>query len=230
MLGPPLVRPRTGDGIAPELDHRARLGRRPAGRDRRQGVARPQLRPDAGQPRHRLDGLYRVVRHPIYLGYLVTHVAFVVANPIALEPAAAGGCRHRRCWRARSARSGRWRTTMPIGEYQQRFAGASCRACSEPRPVLARAGWSPEPAWRPSPRGGSPGASQNASTSGWRSSDGLHDAALHAAAAAVNQPHLAEPGGCRGGDELLDHRRRCRAAGRRADRACPRSGAGPRRP
>jgi protein-S-isoprenylcysteine O-methyltransferase Ste14 len=26
-------------------------------------------------------GLYRAVRHPIYLGYLVTHVAFLIANP-----------------------------------------------------------------------------------------------------------------------------------------------------
>jgi protein-S-isoprenylcysteine O-methyltransferase Ste14 len=26
-------------------------------------------------------GLYRLVRHPIYAGYLVTHAAFVVANP-----------------------------------------------------------------------------------------------------------------------------------------------------
>ena len=26
-------------------------------------------------------GLYRVVRHPIYMGYLVTHLAFVTANP-----------------------------------------------------------------------------------------------------------------------------------------------------
>lgn len=29
------------------------------------------------------NGLYRVVRHPIYLGYLVTHVAFLVASPSA---------------------------------------------------------------------------------------------------------------------------------------------------
>jgi protein-S-isoprenylcysteine O-methyltransferase Ste14 len=28
-------------------------------------------------------GCYRVLRHPIYLGYLITHVAFVAANPTA---------------------------------------------------------------------------------------------------------------------------------------------------
>ena len=27
------------------------------------------------------SGLYRLVRHPIYLGYLITHVAYVAANP-----------------------------------------------------------------------------------------------------------------------------------------------------
>ena len=27
--------------------------------------------------------MYRFVRHPIYLGYLVTHVAFLVASPSA---------------------------------------------------------------------------------------------------------------------------------------------------
>jgi protein-S-isoprenylcysteine O-methyltransferase Ste14 len=29
------------------------------------------------------SGCYRVLRHPIYLGYLITHVAFVAANPTA---------------------------------------------------------------------------------------------------------------------------------------------------
>ena len=26
-------------------------------------------------------GLYRIVRHPIYMGYLITHAGFVIANP-----------------------------------------------------------------------------------------------------------------------------------------------------
>lgn len=29
------------------------------------------------------SGCYRVLRHPIYLGYLITHIAFVAANPTA---------------------------------------------------------------------------------------------------------------------------------------------------
>ena len=34
------------------------------------------------------SGLYRIVRHPIYLGYLITHVAFLVATPSAWNIAA----------------------------------------------------------------------------------------------------------------------------------------------
>jgi protein-S-isoprenylcysteine O-methyltransferase Ste14 len=32
-----------------------------------------------------VQGPYTVVRHPIYLGYLVTHAAFLVANPLPLN-------------------------------------------------------------------------------------------------------------------------------------------------
>ena len=34
------------------------------------------------------SGVYRVVRHPIYLGYLITHVAFLLATPSAWNIAA----------------------------------------------------------------------------------------------------------------------------------------------
>ncbi len=33
-------------------------------------------------------GLYRFVRHPIYMGYLVTHIAFLIASPSAWNIAA----------------------------------------------------------------------------------------------------------------------------------------------
>ena len=92
-----LVDARTAAGAA-----RARHGDR-AGGDHRRGVGRGLLVVIAGKlslgrsfglmPANRgivSTGLYRLVRHPIYLGYLITHDAFVAANPIALE--------HRCCW------------------------------------------------------------------------------------------------------------------------------------
>ena len=81
LLGPPLVRPSSIAPIAPEvvtvglsvvglivvIGGKISLGRSfgliPANR----GIVS--------------TGLYRLVRHPIYLGYLITHVAFVTANP-----------------------------------------------------------------------------------------------------------------------------------------------------
>jgi protein-S-isoprenylcysteine O-methyltransferase Ste14 len=81
LLGPPLVRPSSIAALAPEvvtvavsavgllivIAGKVSLGRSfgliPANR----GVVS--------------SGLYRMVRHPIYLGYLITHVAFVAANP-----------------------------------------------------------------------------------------------------------------------------------------------------
>jgi protein-S-isoprenylcysteine O-methyltransferase Ste14 len=81
-FGPPLVKPNSLEAMAPEVitvlisaiglmivvGGKASLGRSfgliPANR----GVVS--------------TGLYRFVRHPIYLGYLLTHVGFVVANPL----------------------------------------------------------------------------------------------------------------------------------------------------
>ena len=87
------VRPAAGHAacrrprIAPETLTVADLGRRPHHRGARQAVARPQLRPDARQPRRRLDRRSTgCVRHPIYLGYLITHVGFVARQPGGLEP------------------------------------------------------------------------------------------------------------------------------------------------
>ena len=81
ILGPPLVRPASVAPIAPEavtvalsaigllvvIGGKLSLGRSfgliPANR----GIVS--------------TGLYKLVRHPIYLGYLVTHFAFTAANP-----------------------------------------------------------------------------------------------------------------------------------------------------
>ena len=80
-FGPPLVRPMSGGAIAPEsitvavvavgliivvlgkLSLGRSFGLSPANR----GVVS--------------TGMYRYMRHPIYLGYLITHVGFVAANP-----------------------------------------------------------------------------------------------------------------------------------------------------
>jgi len=81
MLGPPLVRPTGAEGLAPELTTvlvsaagllvvivgKMSLGRSFGLMPANRGIVS--------------TGLYRSVRHPIYLGYLVTHVAFVAANP-----------------------------------------------------------------------------------------------------------------------------------------------------
>ena len=81
MVGPPLLRPASVAPLAPEfmtvllsaagllvvIGGKVSLGRSfgliPANR----GVVS--------------SGLYRLVRHPIYMGYLITHVGFVLANP-----------------------------------------------------------------------------------------------------------------------------------------------------
>jgi hypothetical protein len=81
MLGPPLVRPIGSEGLAPELVTvllssmglfvvivgKLSLGRSFGLMPANRGIVS--------------TGLYRRVRHPIYLGYMLTHVAFVAANP-----------------------------------------------------------------------------------------------------------------------------------------------------
>jgi protein-S-isoprenylcysteine O-methyltransferase Ste14 len=83
MLGPPLVKP--GAGIAPMASDaftvlisavgllivivgKVSLGRSFGLTPANRGVVS--------------TGVYRFVRHPIYLGYLITHVGFVIANPL----------------------------------------------------------------------------------------------------------------------------------------------------
>ena len=81
MAGPPLVRPASVAPLAPEITTillsavglliviggKMSLGRSFGLMPANRGIV--------------CTGLYRLVRHPIYLGYLLTHVAFTVANP-----------------------------------------------------------------------------------------------------------------------------------------------------
>lgn len=81
ILGPMLVRPSSVPGLAPEvltvmlsaagltivIGGKLSLGRSFGLMPANRGVVS--------------TGLYRLVRHPIYMGYLITHTGFVVANP-----------------------------------------------------------------------------------------------------------------------------------------------------
>lgn len=81
MFGPPLVRPASLTAIAPEtltamitglglvvvVFGKVSLGRSFGLTPANRGVV--------------CSGVYRFVRHPIYLGYLMTHVGFLLANP-----------------------------------------------------------------------------------------------------------------------------------------------------
>jgi protein-S-isoprenylcysteine O-methyltransferase Ste14 len=81
MIGPPLVRPAAVAALAPELITVALSGA---------GLlvviaGKLSLGRSFGlMPANRgivSTGLYRLVRHPIYMGYLITHVGFLAANP-----------------------------------------------------------------------------------------------------------------------------------------------------
>ena len=62
-----------------------------------------------------IRGPYALVRHPIYSGYLITHLAFLVAHPTLVERRRARDRRHRARRRARSSRSG---CSIGDAEYQ----------------------------------------------------------------------------------------------------------------
>ena len=82
MFGPPLVRPASLSALAPEaltalisalgliivVIGKISLGRSFGLAPANRGIVS--------------SGVYRYIRHPIYLGYLITHVGFVIANPL----------------------------------------------------------------------------------------------------------------------------------------------------
>ena len=81
MIGPPLVRPATVGALVPDLvtvalsavgllvviAGKVSLGRSFGLMPANRGIVS--------------TGLYRLVRHPIYMGYLITHIGFLVAHP-----------------------------------------------------------------------------------------------------------------------------------------------------
>jgi protein-S-isoprenylcysteine O-methyltransferase Ste14 len=81
MIGPPLVRPAAVAALIPEL---LTVSLSAAGLLVSIGGKVSLGRSFGLMPANRgivSTGLYRLVRHPIYLGYLITHVGFLAANP-----------------------------------------------------------------------------------------------------------------------------------------------------
>jgi protein-S-isoprenylcysteine O-methyltransferase Ste14 len=125
MLGPPLLQPSRLAALAPEMftvalsavglsvviAGKMTLGRSFGLMPANRGIVS--------------TGVYRLVRHPIYTGYLLTHVAFLLANPgafniIALLAADAALLARAVCEEATLARDERYRT------YQQTVRWRVC--------------------------------------------------------------------------------------------------------
>ena len=75
-------------------------------------------------------GLYRLVRHPIYMGYLITHAGFVAANPTLWNVVMLVGADLALMWRAvcEEQTLSQDAATGPISRW---CGGGWCRACSE---------------------------------------------------------------------------------------------------
>ena len=100
MMGPVLVRPSSVAALAPEvvtvllsaagllvvIAGKLSLGRSFGLMPANRGVVS--------------SGLYRLVRHPIYMGYLITHAGFVAANPTLWNVALLVGADLALMWRA----------------------------------------------------------------------------------------------------------------------------------
>ena len=126
IMGPPLLVPGAAAALAPELTTvtisiaglaiviagKITLGRSFALLPANRGVVS--------------TGVYRVVRHPIYMGYLFTHVAFLLASPSLFNLMALRGGRRRAarqgCLRGADARP---RPAIPLLPVQGPLAGCS---------------------------------------------------------------------------------------------------------
>ena len=210
MLGPPLLQPADVTAIAPEsatvalsivglavvIAGKVTLGRSfgliPANR----GIVS--------------TGLYRLVRHPIYLGYLLTHLAFLAANPSPWNAVILLGA-ERPCSPGRCAKRGRSRSIRCIRPIDRQSDGECVQASSDlpghnGSSLLAASHMGDVP-----PEHGDGRAEVSARRVVECTHErvalerGLDDAALDAGAAAVNQANLAQTGGVRGADILVDN-------------------------
>lgn len=100
IMGPFLVRPASAAGLAPEavtvllsgvglsvvIAGKLSLGRSFGLMPANRGIVS--------------SGLYRIVRHPIYLGYLITHIGFAAANPTVWNAVILLGADLALMWRA----------------------------------------------------------------------------------------------------------------------------------
>ena len=138
LVGPPLVAPLASGGLLSDTVTAIASAGGPSHHDRRQAHARRSF---GLMPANRgivCTGLYRAVRHPIYAGYLVTHIGFPDRASIAVEHRRHLSSRTRRFSRARSVRKERWRGIPSTSATWRKSAGGCFREFSRPRPPSRR--------------------------------------------------------------------------------------------